>query len=90
MTSIQYEGVDYEVAQTSLVVVNGCITVLLLKLLFCPILIGGGVNVHGCHQNLFLIRDGGIDVERAMIKLDSPEKLVQIWCHAWAGRDILA
>ena len=81
-TSIQDGGGDNEGTQTSLVVANSYISVLLVKLQFCPILIGGGVNVHGYHQTLCVISDGGIDVKRAMIQVDDPEKLVQSWCQA--------
>ena len=89
-TSIQDGGGDDEVTQTYLVVVNVYREVLLVNLQFGPILIGGGANVHGYHQNLFVIDDGFIDVERAMIKVDAPEKVVQSWCHARSGSDILS
>ena len=88
--SIQDERGDYEGTQTSLVVVIGYGALLSVKLQFGPILIGGGVKVHGYHQTLFGIGSGGIYVERAMIKVDYPAKVVRGWCHARSGRYILA
>ena len=64
--------------QTSLVVINGYVSVILVKLEFGPILIRGGVNVQGYHQTLCVIGGGGIDFERAILQVDSPAKLVRV------------
>ena len=84
-TSIQDGVEDYEGTQTSLVIFNGYKSVPLVKLQFGPILIGGSVNVHGYHKTLCVIGSGGIDVERAMLRVDAPEKLVQDWDGSFAS-----
>ena len=86
-TSIQYGGGDYEGTQTSLVVVNGYRSVILVKIQFGPILIGGSVKFHGYHQTFCVIGGGGIDVESAMLKVDAPVKLV--WGRAGCVLDQL-